>query len=126
MIGDEIYYDIDGKPMSQEDWLSKFADMGYKQVARTTISLGDNDRVTVSTVWLGLDHNWLDGPPLIFETMIFGLGEKDTPRDDDEFGYEPCYRYSTKEDALRGHDACVKAVRRGQNFNDFDPFEVSA
>lgn len=27
---------------------------------------------TVSTVFLGLDHNhWHDGPPLLFETMIF-------------------------------------------------------
>lgn len=28
--------------------------------------------VTVSTVFLGLDHNFGDGPPLLFETMIFG------------------------------------------------------
>jgi hypothetical protein len=25
----------------------------------------------LSTVWLGLDHNWGGGPPLIFETMLF-------------------------------------------------------
>jgi hypothetical protein len=28
----------------------------------------------VSTVFLGLNHNWGDGPPLLFETMIFFLG----------------------------------------------------
>jgi hypothetical protein len=29
--------------------------------------------VTISTVFLGLDHNFMtDGPPLVFETMIFG------------------------------------------------------
>jgi hypothetical protein len=27
---------------------------------------------TISTVFLGVDHSWGDGPPLIFETMIFG------------------------------------------------------
>ena len=28
--------------------------------------------VRVSTVFLGLDHQWGDGPPHLFETMIFG------------------------------------------------------
>lgn len=25
----------------------------------------------VSTVFLGLDHNWRDGPPILFETLVF-------------------------------------------------------
>ena len=29
----------------------------------------------VSTVFLGIDHQIGDGPPLIFETMVFGNGE---------------------------------------------------
>jgi hypothetical protein len=30
-------------------------------------------QITVSTVFLGLDHNFsADGPPLLFETMVFG------------------------------------------------------
>ncbi len=28
--------------------------------------------VVVSTVFLGLDHQFADGPPLLFETMVFG------------------------------------------------------
>ena len=29
--------------------------------------------VRISTVWLGLDHNWREsGPPHLFETIIFG------------------------------------------------------
>lgn len=106
------YYDIDGKPMAQEDWIKKLGDCDYKQIARTELG-GEHDKVTVSTVWLGLDHNWsTDGKhqPHIFETMIFGLK-----------GDEPCYRYSTKEDAIAGHSSCVKAVKRGQNFMDFTP-----
>ncbi len=31
----------------------------------------------VSTVFLGLDHQWGIGPPLLFETMIFRDGEGD-------------------------------------------------
>jgi hypothetical protein len=34
----------------------------------------------VSTVFLGLDHQWGDGPPMIFETMVFG-GEHDQYQD---------------------------------------------
>jgi len=53
--------------------------------------------VRVSTVFLGLDHRFYgDGPPLLFETMIFG-----GPHD----GYQR--RYATWDDAERGHtDAC--------------------
>ncbi|WP_166903861.1 hypothetical protein [Mycobacterium sp. DL440] len=32
-----------------------------------------DDEVVVSTVWLGLNHSFTDdGPPIIFETMVFG------------------------------------------------------
>jgi hypothetical protein len=37
------------------------------------IGLDELGGVTVSTVFLGLDHNFFDeGPPILFETMIFG------------------------------------------------------
>lgn len=29
-------------------------------------------KVMVSTVFLGLDHNWGKGPPILWETMVFG------------------------------------------------------
>jgi hypothetical protein len=32
--------------------------------------------VKISTVFLGINHQWGEGPPLLFETMIFG-GEHD-------------------------------------------------
>jgi hypothetical protein len=56
--------------------------------------------VRVSTVFLGLDHKFgSDGPPLIFETMIFG-GEHD--------GYQE--RYSTWEQAEEGHKRALALV----------------
>lgn len=59
--------------------------------------------VRVSTVFLGIDHNfWGHGPPLIFETMVFG-GPSDQ--------YQQ--RYSTEAAALAGHDQVVSAVRDG-------------
>lgn len=56
--------------------------------------------VRVSTVFLGLDHNWGEGRPLIFETMVFG-GKLDQEQE----------RYSTWDEAEAGHDAMVARVR---------------
>lgn len=54
----------------------------------------DNARgITVSTTFMGIDHNFSDdGPPLLFETMIFGGPHND---------YQE--RYSTWDEAERGH-----------------------
>lgn len=61
----------------------------------------------ISTVFLSLDHNYtFEGPPLIFETMIFG------PVFDSS-----CWRYSTEEDALEGHEFAVLLVKNHQAIN---------
>lgn len=89
------YYDRAGNPISSDGWLKTFGD---NRVAKTTV--GD---VEVSTVWLGIDHQYGDGPPLIFETMVF-----DGPLD------QECERYSTEEQAKAGHEAMVARVRADQ------------
>ena len=62
----------------------------------------------VSTVWLGLDHNYLgDGPPLIFETMVFRGKGRDRRAVDSILR-----RYTTKEEALGGHAETLKTVGR--------------
>lgn len=62
------YYARDGQPLDLHSWAAMTGDLDYKRVAETWV----DDGVWVSTVWLGLDHNFMpDGPPLIFETMIF-------------------------------------------------------
>jgi hypothetical protein len=60
------------------------------------VAVDEHRGVRVSTVFLGLDHSFGRGPPLLFETMIFG-----GPRDQD------MRRYSTWEDAERGHRELV-------------------
>lgn len=52
--------------------------------------------VEVSTAFLSFDHQYGDGPPLLFETMIFG-GERD----------EDMWRYTTWEEAEAGHGRVV-------------------
>jgi hypothetical protein len=65
--------------------------------------------VEVSTVFLGLDHAWGGGTPLLFETMTFG-GE------DGEWQW----RYRTKAAAQAGHDRVVAALRDGTPLGDLD------
>jgi hypothetical protein len=70
--------------------------------------------VEVSTVWLGLDHNWVEGRrPLIFETMLFVPQYKRTvingkvwESDKESIGEQ--WRYATEEEAIRGHKMLVK------------------
>lgn len=57
--------------------------------------------VRVSTVFLGLDHSWGSGPPILFETMIFG-GWFD--------GWQR--RYATWDQAETGHAVYLQRVRR--------------
>ncbi len=84
------YYDRQGRHMSMEEWTNAFE--GDRHIAKTELPNG----VTISTVWLGLDHSFDEGPPLIFETMAF---PPDKWRDLDSA------RYSTEEQAKAGHEA---------------------
>ena len=100
------YYDRDGKQIPNDWWDNKKHRRKYggnrtnTRVARTIV--GD---VTVSTVWLGLDHSdtSLSGP-IIFETMIFG-----DPWDLD------IQRYETELDAVRGHLRAVDRISSGES-----------
>lgn len=97
------YYDRQGKPITMEEWAGLFGRLPYKIVRQELLRNG----FMVSTVWLGLDHRWLpDGPPLIFETMVFppgGWGELATER------------YSTEQEAIAGHSALVREWRMRPN-----------
>ena len=89
------YYRLDGKPITQDEWLHILEDPEKKRVALT----GHGD-VIITTIYLGVDHGYGYGPPLIFETMVFG-GEFDKEQE----------RYSTIEQARAGHDRWVAKVR---------------
>jgi hypothetical protein len=75
------YYILDenGKPRVEPDlwtWAMWF-EKADRQVAETFV--GD---LWVSTVFLGLDHSWGNGPPILWETMVFdqAWNEKDIDR----------------------------------------------
>src|SRR4051794_39297838 len=91
----QIYYKLVGKiavPATLRECEKQFDDV--------------NSRIplVVSTVFLGIDHNFGFGPdkdPLLFETMIFGGDERS------EFGESYCERYHTWGEAEAGHTQAV-------------------
>jgi hypothetical protein len=95
-----MYYILVGKMPVAVDmmtWAEWFVDHKKRIVAKTEIG----DRCGVSTIFLGLDHSFGRGDPILFETMIFG-----GPLD----GYQ--WRYSTWEQAERGHAEAVVEARK--------------
>jgi hypothetical protein len=96
----DIYYDRAGDPVSQTEGLALFG--SDRAVAKTQV--GD---YLVSTVHLVINHNYMDGPPLIFETMVFKGGSAM-----DEY----VERYSTEQQASEGHENIVGMVRELTGF----------
>ncbi|HEY4720248.1 MAG TPA: hypothetical protein VII92_00260 [Anaerolineae bacterium] len=94
-------YILDGKTVVPADLMTwaKWFESADRHVAQDQI--GD---ARISTVFLGIDHQWGDGPPLIFETMIFG-GEHDQ--------YQT--RSSTWDEAEAQHAEAIKLVKGGMH-----------
>jgi hypothetical protein len=62
------------------------------------------DSYFVSTVFLGIDHNWSGkGPPVLFECMIFA---------DDDWVDLACQRYCTYDEALEDHPRMILEAKR--------------
>jgi hypothetical protein len=94
------YYDFDGKPIDSDKWQELYYPIEQRQFGRNKIG-----KFRVSTVWLGLNYNFNpNGKPLIFETMIF-----DESKNSEDVG---CLRYSTKEEALAGHQGAIKWAKK--------------
>lgn len=62
-------------------------------------SKSKDEKVTVSTVFLSLDHGWGEGAPVLFETLVFG-GQHDGRMN----------RYTSWDDAERGHKVMCGVV----------------
>lgn len=85
------------KEVSLLEWAEWFENFELRKIAQTDIS----KKVWVSTVFLGIDHNFLGGgPPLLFETMVFGL--------DDE---EIFHRSATLDEAKISHETVVAFLK---------------
>lgn len=100
-----------GEPVPEPDtlkwaeWTETSFRNGARRLAQDTIG-----PYLVSTVFMGIDHGFGEGPPVLWETMIFGmeeeiefLGKRRRCRKD-----AGAYRYTSKAEALAGHASAVK------------------
>jgi hypothetical protein len=91
------YYRLEGEtpvPIGFEEWMAwSKANPGPQRVAQDQIG----KTYWVSTVFLGIDHGFGEGPPRLFETMVFRGGETVDGA-----------RYSTWEEAEAGHRKLVQ------------------
>jgi len=90
-----IHYKLDGKKPVPCD-LTEMAKVFESDRGVAQTKIGD---VTISTVFLCIDHQFGDGPPVLFETMIFG-GQFD----------QYMQRYHTWEEAEAGHGYAVDFI----------------
>jgi hypothetical protein len=87
-------------------WMESAAHDNERTVARDVLPDGRE----VSTVFLGLDHNFSGaGDPVLWETMVF------TRNADGELQGDDMQRYTSRAAALEGHAAMIDALMRGRH-----------
>ena len=89
------YFNRKGRPIEVLEWAKLHNQFDYVSIAKTHAN-----GLYVSTVWLGIDHRFGEGAPLIFETMVFP-GERHVER------------YVTEEEAKAGHETIVARAMAG-------------
>ncbi|AEA27877.1 hypothetical protein Psed_5750 [Pseudonocardia dioxanivorans CB1190] len=70
-------WDIDGRPLTREQWFELVADADYRVIVATHLfgAYTGGARITVRTEWAGEDLRPTpdpDRPPLIFQTRVIG------------------------------------------------------
>ncbi len=91
-------YILEGKkPIPEPDLMAwgRWFEAADRYVGKTDVG-----EVHISTVFLGLNHCFGEGPPVLFETMVFG-GDLDQEQE----------RYTTWDEAEAGHAAMVGRVK---------------
>lgn len=72
----------------------------FNKIKNRIVAKDHIEGIEISTVFLGVDHNYSGGAPVLFETMIFG-GELD----------QECWRYNTWKEAIEGHKNAAELVK---------------
>ena len=103
-----MYYILDdhGDPVAVDDVITwglwfEAASKDRRRVVSSDFDESDPAKtIHVSTVFLGLDHQFGDGPPILWETLVFGGVLDGEMR-----------RYSSRAAAAAGHqDMCRRVV----------------
>lgn len=94
-----LFYILDGTEIKKAASLEEYHD--FMESRKNVLQQDMIGEVMVSTVFLCLDHSFRNGEePILFETMVFG-GQHD----------EYQKRYCTYDDAMEGHESCLKMVK---------------
>lgn len=86
---------IEPDPQKWASWFEEY--LAARSLERTELA-GD---VFVSTVFLGINYNWGGGPPVLWETMVFGGSHDGEIRE----------RYTSADEARIGHARIVETER---------------
>lgn len=87
-----VYLPADANNKNLLKWAEWF-ETANRRVAFTKVG-----RKNVSTVFLGIDHNFGKGKPILFETMIFPKSEETE-------------RYHTWDEAVKGHKKIIRRLK---------------
>ncbi len=112
MLGNYILGD-DGVPVECRDILewADWVSTHDRTLAKTKVGYK-----TVSTVFLSIDHRFGPGDPILWETIIFN-------HDGSASIYQE--RYSSQEDALKGHTKAVNSLlHRFNRYDEHDQAEI--
>ncbi len=100
-------YILIGQTPVEEPDLFKWADW-FETIDNRRVALTELPECCISTVFLGLDHNFGCGRPLLFETMAFWKPDQVWRKEDEDFGW----RCSTWAEAEAMHAETVEQVKR--------------
>lgn len=110
-----LHYILKGTKVEKSNNVKEWAEW-YEKASKDGARIVKQEHIGayyVSTVFLGLDHNFgASGDPILFESMVFS--------DHSEFdlGQEvDCVRYQTYGEALRGHKKLVNEYLEKQSTN---------
>ena len=116
MNTDRYILNEDNQAVPEPDLLTwaRWLGTADRTVERTQVGVWE-----VSTIFLGLNHSFGDGgPPLLFETMVFGgevtrtlVLDGETRTFTGRHSEDGPFRYSTWEAAMAGHRRVVQQVR---------------
>jgi hypothetical protein len=107
-FSDRPHYILDGTTVLRVSFLT-WARWMEQDPDQRIIKQEDVGDYWVSTVFLGIDHSWGDGPPILFETMVF----RRKPGGID-LGGEWQDRCSTYAEAEAMHKLACDGVRAGK------------
>lgn len=101
---DGMYFARDRHEISMAGWAARREVRAYWILDQTQFP-----GFWLSTVWLGMDHGFGRGEPIIFESTLFEGNPEVDGLDDSVYSD----RYCTEQQALKGHSDICRKIRSG-------------